>query len=358
LWLYPRGPDSGFKVYPGAGKRHTAFSTTALTHALNEPAYIVKPFPAGTTPVPNGLPVYRLNYENDDEPTRQWGTDSLLLFTAPKDGEYMAHVTDVRGFGGETNFNYTLTIRGQRPDFSVAIGGKDPKVSPGSGREITFTATRMEGFDGPIEINIENLPAGLTANTPIEIETGQHQAIAAIYATADAVVPDDAADKMVTVVATATINGRQVRHELGSLGDIQLAEIPKVTVAILANDSKSTLTAPGQPLEFTIRAGETITARVRAERNDFVGRIELGGDDSGRNLPHGVFVDNIGLNGLLVVEGQTEREFFITASPIAKPGTRMFHLRATADGGQVSLPAILHVLPPAAAGEQQVSARR
>ena len=25
LWLYPRGPDSGFKVYPGSGKRHTFF---------------------------------------------------------------------------------------------------------------------------------------------------------------------------------------------------------------------------------------------------------------------------------------------------------------------------------------------
>jgi hypothetical protein len=69
-------------------------------------------------------------------------------------------------------------------------------------------------------------------------------------------------------------------------------------------------------------------------------------------------VDNIGLNGLLIVEGQIEREFFITASPIAKPGTRRFHLRATADGGQVSLPAVLRVLPAATASGQQVSAAR
>ncbi len=359
LWLYPRGPDSGFKVYPGTGKRHTAFSTTALTHALNEPAYIVKAFPVGTVPVSNGLPVFRLNYENDDEPTRQWGTDSQLLFTAPKNGEYLAHVTDVRGFGGETNFNYTLLIREQRPDFTVAIGGMNLKVGPGSGREITFTATRMEGFKGPIQINIENLPAGFTASTPIEIEAGQHMAIAALYAAEDAVAPDEAADKHVTVVATATIGGREVHHELGTLGDLQLAEKPKLTVAILASvDSSSSTTEPGKPLEFTIRPGETITARVRAERNDFDGRIELGGDDSGRNLPHGVFVDNIGLNGLLIVEGQTEREFFITASPVAKSGTRRFHLRATADGGQVSLPAILHVLPPATASKQQASASR
>ncbi|MEY4568357.1 MAG: hypothetical protein RLY14_3327, partial [Planctomycetota bacterium] len=34
LWLYPRGPDSGFKVYPGYGSRYTYFDTTATAHAL------------------------------------------------------------------------------------------------------------------------------------------------------------------------------------------------------------------------------------------------------------------------------------------------------------------------------------
>jgi hypothetical protein len=66
---------------------------------------------------------------------------------------------------------------------------------------------------------------------------------------------------------------------------------------------------------------------------------------AGRNLPHGAFIDNLGLNGLLIVEGQNEREFFITAAPKAAPGRRLFHLRAGPDGGQVSLPAVLNVLP-------------
>src|SRR5262249_45747339 len=102
---------------------------------------------------------------------------------------------------------------------------------------------------------------------------------------------------------------------------------------------------PGEPLEFSIRPGHTITAMVRAVRKNFTGRIELGGDDSGRNLPHGVYVDNIGLNGLLIVEGQTEREFFITAAKIVRPGTtRLFHLRATADGGQASRPVRIRVV--------------
>ena len=49
LWLYPRGPDSGFVVYPGQGTRWGYFDTTPLSHALGEPCYVVQPHPPGTT---------------------------------------------------------------------------------------------------------------------------------------------------------------------------------------------------------------------------------------------------------------------------------------------------------------------
>ncbi|MFN0129526.1 MAG: c-type cytochrome domain-containing protein [Verrucomicrobiales bacterium] len=344
LWLYPRGPDSGFKVYPGGGRRWTYFSTPALVHALGEPAYIVKPLTHGATPAPNGLPVFRLNYENDDDPMRRFGADSLLLFTTPSDGEYLVRLTDVRGFGAPEGFGYSLAIRESRPDFVVHVGGRDTKVSPGSGREIVFTAERHEGFDGPIRIEATGLPPGFSLSTPVEIEVGQITAIGVLHAEANAVAPDPTADAAVKITATATINGQSVTKDLGNLGDLQLAPPAKVLVTIASADGH----APGPdnpPLEFTLLPGQTITARVKTTRVDFDGRIELGGDDSGRNLPHGVFVDNIGLNGLLIVEGQTEREFFITASPVTTPGSRLFHLRATADGGQASRPARLTILP-------------
>ncbi len=347
LWLYPRGPDSGFKVYPGEGRRETWFGTTALTHALGEPAYVVAPFPPGSDPTPNGLPIYRLNFVNDDDPSRQRGTDSMLIFSAPAKGEYLARVTDVRGFGGEDGYPYTIDIRPPRPDFKVTMSGTGMKVSPGSGREITFKAQRFEGFDGSIRIDVASLPKGFSVSSPIEIEAGQTTAIGVIHAEPDAIAPDEAADKSVKVTATATVAGRSILHDLGGLGDIQLGAPPKVTVEILPSTDRSAVRGiPGQPLEFSLRPGQTITARVKAVRHDFTGRIELGNEDSGRNLPHGVYVDNIGLNGLLIVEGQTEREFFITASKIATPGVRMFHLRARADDGQASHPVVLRVLEP------------
>ncbi|MEZ5303899.1 MAG: WD40 repeat domain-containing protein [Verrucomicrobiales bacterium] len=344
LWLYPRGPDSGFKVYPGSGKRWTYFGTTANAHPLGEPCYVVQPLPPGSAPPPNGLPVFRLYYENDDDPGRRAGSDSQLLFTAPADGEFLARISDVRGFGGD-GFPYTLEIRGSRPDFAVSVGGTNPKVSPGSGREITFNVERREGFDGEIRIDVANLPPGFRTSAPVVIQAGHHSAVGVLFAEPDAADPDPAADEAVAITATAMVRGTEVTRPLGTLGDIGIAPPAKLAVEILREDGSAA--DPGAPLVFAIRPGETITARVRATRHDFPGRIELGGDDSGRNLPHGLYVDNIGLNGLLIVEGQTEREFFITAAPWVPPGDRFFHLRATADGGQASRPALIRVLPKA-----------
>jgi len=352
LWRYPDGPDSGFVVYPGEGDRHTFFGTSAITHALGEPAWIVTPLQSGSKPKPNGLPVVPIFYENDDEPTRQLGSDSQVLFKAPADGEYVVRVTDVRGSGSAINpgdYHYALAIRPPAPAFTVAVAGKDPKVSPGSGRELVFTATRAEGFSGPIVITVENLPAGFVFHGPIEIPAGQRKAIGVLSAGLECMPPDEAADKAVTVRAKALVDGLEVVQDLGSIGNVQLAEQPKLTVEILPGEDRSSVTQePGKPLELSIRPGQTITAKVKATRHDFKDRIELGGSDSGRNLPYGVFVDNIGLNGLLIVEGQEEREFFITAAPVAKPQRRLFHLRTKADGEQSSPPVVINVLPATA----------
>ena len=346
LWHYPRGPDSGFRVYPGVGSRNNFFMTSPLAHALGEPTYIVTPLPPGAQPAPTGLPVFRLNYVNDDESTRRFGTDSQILFTAPAEADYVIKLNDVRGFGAPENFFYTLTVRPQQPGYTVTMAGNNPKVSPGSAREISFTAQRTEGFTGPIRVDIANLPAGFTASTPVEIQAGQLSALVVLQAAKDASVPDAAASQAVTVTALATLQGREVTQALGSLGEIGLAPAAKVLVEILPGPDRSYVKeSPDAPLEFTIHPGQTISALVRATRTDFPDPIELGGDDSGRNLPHGLYVDNIGLNGLLIVPGQTEREFFITASPIAPPLTRLFHLRTTADGIQASRPALIHIVP-------------
>ncbi len=165
LWLYPRGPDSGFGVYPGQGMRWGYLDTTPLSHALGEPCYIVEPHPPGTKLVPNGLPVFLINNENDDDSHRELGKDSRLFFTAPADGQYLIKIKDVRGLQGP-EFRYTLTVRHRHEDFKVTLHGADLTVDAGSAKEFKLTAQRLDNFQGPIRVDITGLPSGILGDHP------------------------------------------------------------------------------------------------------------------------------------------------------------------------------------------------
>ncbi|RMG41315.1 MAG: hypothetical protein D6725_01600 [Planctomycetota bacterium] len=344
LWLYPRGPDSGFMVYPGQGKRWGWFDTTPLAHALGEPCYIVRPFPPGTRLVANGLPVFKLYYENDDDAHRELGKDSRLTFTVPRDGEYLLKIKDVRGWEGK-DYRYTVTIRPRRPDFRVTLQGANPTVPAGGAREFTVRARRIDGFTGPIRIDIEGVPPGVHVTTPLVIEENQIEAKGVMWADEDAPAPKGEAARSTRMRATAQIWGRTVTREVNNFGSIKLGPPPQFLVRIRPAEGgiRPVVDQPGQLLEFVIRPGQTVMMKVVIQRNGFKGAVPFGKEGSGRNLPFGVYIDNLGLNGLLVLENESERVFFVTADPIAAEQTRTFHLNTSAGGGQASLPVILHV---------------
>jgi hypothetical protein len=350
LWLYPRGPDSGFLVYPGEGSRWGYFDTTPLAHALGEPCYIVRPHPPGTKLVPNGLPDFTIYYENDDDARRELGKDSRLFFTAPADGEYLVKLRDVRGLQGP-GFRYTLTARARRPDFRVTLGKANLSVGAGSAKEFKVSARRFDNFDGPIRVDIGDVPPGFHVTTPVVIEAGQLDALGVVTADAGASPPTAGAAGAIPVKSTARIGGRDVTHDVNSLGPLRLAPAPRLRVSIgPAEGGPRPISPPGrEPLEFAIEPGQTITLTARVERNGYRGPVSFGNEGSGRNLPFGVIVDNLGLNGLLVLEDQQERTFFVTADPITPEQVRPFHLTTTAEGGQSSRPVLLHVRRPGTA---------
>lgn len=334
LHLYPRGPDSGFNVYPGSGDRRTWFQTTPMSHPLGQPCYIVRAFPPGTEPARNGLPVYRLYYENDDDPERRAGSDSVLRFTAPADGDYRVRLSDTRGFGGD-GYDYTLVARSLKPDFNVATAWKDLKLAPESGREIAFTATRMDGYEGPVEVTVSGLPETLSISQPIVIEPGQDRAFATLRSTGTfkGLTEEEAAK--VKVTASAMIDGKVVAKEAGKAMAVGLLDQQKLRVHLKPDGGSGKVGADGV-LEFTIHPGETISAIVAADRHGLAGDIAFGKEDAGRNLPHGVFVDNIGLNGLMLQPEDNEKRLFITASKIVRPMVRDFHLVTPAGGGHTT----------------------
>jgi WD40 repeat protein len=347
LYRAPQGPDSGFQFYPGAGKRHTFFDTTAQAHALDEPCYIVTPYPPGTELPNNGLPTFTVYYENDDEHRQAYGKDSFLTFTAPEDGVYLVRVTDVRGFAGES-FSYELTVRRPRPDFKVTLGGANPAVSPASGKRFTVKAERIDGFDGEIRVDIQGLPPGFRATTPLVIEAGHLEARGVINALPDAIAPTEENAAKIKVTATATIGGKDVTHEVNSLGTAKLAEEPKLFARLSPLDAKDpaqdvTVSPDDEPAEIVIRPGATVTCRLSIDRNGFDDRVQFDVD----NLPHGVIVDNIGLNGVLIPEGKSERTLYLTAADWVPETRRQFFAVAKAAGEQASFPLWLRVERPA-----------
>ena len=353
LWLAPRGPDSGFTVYPGEGLRHGDFDTTPVTHALGEPCYIVEPHAPGTEIVPNGLPVFRLNYQNDDSARRDQGADSKLTFTAPQDGEYLVRIRDVRGSESDKH-TYQLLIRPRQPDFAVTLQTKDPTVNIGSAKEFRLTVSRKDDYAGSIQIDVSGLPPGYTATTPMMIQAGQNDTIGVLRAAADAPVLTPENAKASKLTATATINGLEVTHEVNNFGEIKRAEAAKVTLKIVAADSGAKVVDPGNdgPLQVDIEPGQTIMLKVVVDRKGFDGNVPFGNEGSGRNLPHGLIVDNIGLNGLLILEKQTERNFFISAAKWVPEQERLFHLKTDVEGGQAAAPVLIRVRRSGAVAEK------
>src|SRR5204862_1007638 len=120
---------------------------------------------------PNGYPVFTLPYRNDDGGPG-FGRDSRLIFDPPSDGEYQVRVSDARGMGG-ANFSYRLTVRPPRPSFNIRFEPTKPVVSKDGAVPITVTAERLDGYDGPIHLQLADLPPGFQAPATMD-ESGEH----------------------------------------------------------------------------------------------------------------------------------------------------------------------------------------
>lgn len=350
----PQGPDSGMQMYNNGGKRICYFNTSATIHALDEVCYIVEPYPVGTKLIDNGLPVFRLNFENDDDGERELGGDSRLHFTAPADGTYLVKVTDTRGFGSDKHA-YSLTVRAPQPNFVPSLaGGRDATVAAGSGTRITFQIDRVDGFNGDVQFDVTNLPEGFTISNPTVVQAGHLQARAVLNTSLDAKekAPPKEAWANVKVTATATIHNQVVVKEVGNLGEIKLADKAKFLVTLSPDRASSvsgnrppagTATATDDIPEIVIAPGTTVTAMLRIERfNNFQNEQRFDID----NLPHGVIVDNIGLSGIMIRQGESERQVFLTASSWVPETTRLIYGVSQQEGNQASRPVRLRVKRP------------
>lgn len=337
LFRMPQGPDSEMAFYSRNGKRKGYFDTSAMAHPIEEVGYIVEPHPPGTPPAANGLPSFTLTYANDDDADRKFGADAKLFFRAPRSGSFLVRVTESRGGFGD-RFAYRLEVREPKPDFALTLNETKLQVARGSGQSFTYTAERRDGFEGEIQIDLEGQPEGVRISSPLLIQAGHMTASGVVFVTEKAKI--ESSGFSLTARASASFGGVRIEKNVPSLIRVEVKEAPKLFVRLEAVEKSAASAQESlEPEVLVIRPGQIIPAMLRVSRS---GHDDLITFNVG-NLPHGVIVDNIGLNGVLMPRGEHEREIFLHAARWVAPQERLCFAVENQAGRQTSRPVLLRV---------------
>lgn len=308
IQLIPDQPDADILLKGFAGQRIALLGTSAAAHYVTEPAYRAEVLPPDAKFPPNGLPVFHLAYRNDDGGPG-YGSDSRLDFVAPGDGQYLLHIKDVRGLQGP-DFAYQLMVRDARPDFSLTASPANPNIPRGGRLPMEIAVNRMLGYQGPIEIRLLGLPKYITASV--------------------ATIPADQNSVTVILEAAATAPrwlpatpfkiqglGRAGKHDIVRLAD---SETPLRVAALMPPPD---LLVAAQPHQIVLKPGETTSVTIHVTReNGFKGRVPC----QVENLPPGVRVVNVGLNGVLVHSDESSHTFKLKAESWARSAVQPIYV--------------------------------
>lgn len=124
--------------------------------------------------------------------------DPYLPFTAPENATYRILLADnATGARPSESLNYVLTVREPNPSFELLayqpFPSKDPAQSKnwatnlmkGGTEAVHVLVTRRDGFNDPIELNVEGLPAGVTCDKAM-VAAGVTESMLVLKAAEDA----------------------------------------------------------------------------------------------------------------------------------------------------------------------------
>jgi hypothetical protein len=314
----PSGPDADCRFYNVEGRRVGFFDTTPIHQAQGSLVYKVEVHPAGAILPSNGLPSFKMYFQNDDGGPG-FGKDSRIFFTAPADGIYQLRVSDANRNASALH-SYHVTIRKPTPSFTVRTR-QNPNVWKGEAVPMTFTASRQDGFDGPIRVRFADLPSGWSAPA-VTIGERQESTSVTLMAASNATMPQ----APFKLIAEAEIAGKPSRTEFS-------AGIPKLV-------EPGDVSAITNLREVTIKPGSEARIQVTIQRRgDFKGRVPI----EVKGLPHGVRVLDIGLNGILITPDVVQREVVLYAEPWVKDQDEPFVVLARSErkGTEHAAPSVL-----------------
>ncbi len=267
--------------------------------------------------------------ESDDLPFTK---DPRLDWQAPADGEYRLLVRDLHDRGGE-RFVYHLTMEPAGPDFELSGEYYYAQIAPGTNMIWFAKIKRLHGFDGPVEIQVDNLPQGVSC-VPATIPAGMNHCSLILMAAQDA--PINAS--LVHVIGKAKVQdadgqtkelirrGLVTCEQQGSGGG--QARWPIKTQLVGVTKPLDLLSVSAEPSELTLKPGESAEINVTIVRNEgFTDPVTLAmsfdyfSTKFGEQLPPGVTVSK---KSQLRLSGKTlSGKVILEASDKAVPVTRL-----------------------------------
>ena len=253
--------------------------------------------------------------------------DPQGMFTAPADGTYRVLVQDTYGAGGP-RFLYALRITRAAPDFYPVVSHEtasdptSPIVRQGGSTFVQLYPNRRDGFNGPVTVEAEGLPPGVSC-PPVHVSPQAQTAAVVFTAAPDA--PEWAG--AVQLRAWATIDGRRVERPVhGSqrrwaIDNISASRLTRELALAVRPIAPYGLRTPADPQ--SVIPGKTFETRVSVVRHwpDFKGKVQV----SGLELPPGFDVPTTELS-----EGKTEVPVRVTVAANVSPGTYTIVFRGDA----------------------------
>jgi hypothetical protein len=243
--------------------------------------------------IPSPIKTSSNGYAYDGPPYDAGTSDFLGKLTIPQDGRYRLQLTDL--YGGTRNDPrnvYRLVIRKAAPDFAVVAWAlhmelrngdraglsKPLALRGGTTMEFEVLALRRDGFDGDIDLVMEGLPQGVTAQG-LKIPAGKSRGLLLVTASQDA--PRSLASA--AIFGVAQIDGAAVKRpcRLASMAwpiPDASQEIPfprllaDVAVSVSGIDRTPLSIAPASRNVIEAKVGEKITIPLNlTRRSEFSG---------------------------------------------------------------------------------------
>ncbi len=276
----------------------------------------------------------------------QTEADALLEFAAPKNGEYVVTLDDRYLFGGR-DFAYRLQIAGAKPDFElIAQPGeaRDPKqkgrrarqgqqvlaefAGQGTGalsldrggRGTVVVVAARRGYDGPLRLRVEDLPAGVFAAETV-LPPGQTQGTIVFRSDFDA----KSVAGFVRIVGEAEIDGQTVSRTARQpviytgLGNV-IAQHDLDRLAVGVSARRAELALRGELMAAAVQGGKSQLRVAVRKRKGVQGPVTV----RVANLPSGIEAPPITLG-----EKQAEATLDLAVGAGVIPGKRFLELEGS-----------------------------